>query len=398
VAAVAGLMVCVMFLTGREAPPAAATKVPTAPATVDPNQVRIQEYRDRVEEQARRLQAEQAELAMTKHALATAARPPSTTGAGASDSPAASQSVDEPAAAWQQDQAQREYRALYADNLAWTARSTSSPAPARPEPHDQPAVTAPAAAATASLVAQLQAAAASVTTAAGTPQPPATTPAPASPPSAKPSEPTKVAADGSARNTGPTYVLLEGTIIEAVLANRLDGSYASPVIALVTTPVYARDFQHVVIPAGSRLLGSATPVSEFGQQRLAVAFHRVVFPNSRFATLDKFQGLNQVGDTGLRDEVNHHYLQAFGASLAIGALAGFAQQGTRVGFDEPWTDTYRQGVSSSVAQSSMRVLDRFLNRLPTITIREGHRVKIYLSADLSLPEYRDGGLAPAPIR
>jgi type IV secretion system protein VirB10 len=33
------------------------------------------------------------------------------------------------------------------------------------------------------------------------------------------------------------------------------------------------------------------------------------------------------------------------------------------------------------------VLDRFLNVLPTVTIREGHRVKVYLTNDFELPEY-----------
>ena len=32
-------------------------------------------------------------------------------------------------------------------------------------------------------------------------------------------------------------------------------------------------------------------------------------------------------------------------------------------------------------------MSRFLNRLPTITIREGHRVKVYLTSDLELPEW-----------
>jgi type IV secretory pathway VirB10-like protein len=32
-------------------------------------------------------------------------------------------------------------------------------------------------------------------------------------------------------------------------------------------------------------------------------------------------------------------------------------------------------------------MNRFLNRLPTITIREGHRVKVYLTSDVDLPAY-----------
>jgi type IV secretion system protein VirB10 len=33
------------------------------------------------------------------------------------------------------------------------------------------------------------------------------------------------------------------------------------------------------------------------------------------------------------------------------------------------------------------VLDRYLNVLPTITIREGYRIKVYLTNDLELPVY-----------
>ena len=43
----------------------------------------------------------------------------------------------------------------------------------------------------------------------------------------------------STRQEGPRLRLLEGTLIEAVLANRLDGTFAGPVDALVTAPVYS---------------------------------------------------------------------------------------------------------------------------------------------------------------
>jgi type IV secretion system protein TrbI len=56
------------------------------------------------------------------------------------------------------------------------------------------------------------------------------------------------------------------------------------------------------------------------------------------------------------------------------------------------TDRPREGFGQSLAQSSQQILDRFLNLLPTITIREGHRVKIYLSGDLALPDYSNHNL------
>ena len=87
------------------------------------------------------------------------------------------------------------------------------------------------------------------------------------------------------------------------------------------------------------------------------------------------------------DQVNHHYLQVFGVSLAIGAIAGLSQANTQYGIDSSAADAYRQGIASSLSQSSLRILDRYLNVLPTFTIREGHRVKIYLTGDLALPAY-----------
>jgi type IV secretion system protein VirB10 len=178
-------------------------------------------------------------------------------------------------------------------------------------------------------------------------------------------------------------------VIDTVLTNRLDGTFTGPVNCLVSVPVYASDQQHLVIPAGSRVLGEARAVNTFGQSRLAVVFHRVILPNGTHIDLNSFHGLNQVGDLGLQDQVDRHYAQIFGVSLALGAIAGFAQAQSAVGLDATALDAYRQGAASSVSQSSTRILDRFLNILPTVTIREGHRIKVYLSNDLELPAYRD---------
>ncbi len=110
-------------------------------------------------------------------------------------------------------------------------------------------------------------------------------------------------------------------------------------------------------------------------------------PDGYSVSLDQFKGLNQIGDTGLRDQVNNHYLRIFGASLAIGALGGVAEAGTGGVLTQSGTDRIRGGFGQSMAQSSQRILDRFLNILPTVTIREGHRIKVYLSGDLLLPDY-----------
>lgn len=194
--------------------------------------------------------------------------------------------------------------------------------------------------------------------------------------------------------SGPLHRLLEGTFIDTVLTNRLDGSSAAPVNCLVTNPVYSHSGQHVLIPAGARILGETKPVQALGETRLAVVFHRVLFPDGRTYGLNQFNGLNQVGDAGLRDQVNQHYLSTFGASAAVGLITGLSQFLGNVGFggDGDRTIVIAGGVGNATSQATAQVMNRFLNRLPTVTIREGHRVKVYLTADVELPAYESRGL------
>jgi type IV secretion system protein VirB10 len=186
---------------------------------------------------------------------------------------------------------------------------------------------------------------------------------------------------------GKDYVIFEGTILETVLLNRLDGQFTGPVECLVTTDIYSHDRQHLLIPSGSKIIGEAKRVDTFGQTRLAVSFHRLIMPDGYSVNLDQFKGMNQIGDTGLRDQVNNHYFEIFGASLAVGAVGGIAEAGSDGLLTESGTQSMEQGVGETLGQTSQRILDKFLNILPTVTIREGHRVKIYLSGDLELPDY-----------
>lgn len=202
----------------------------------------------------------------------------------------------------------------------------------------------------------------------------------------KPADPDPAGVIPHQSTEGKRYVLFEGTVLEALLINRLDGSFAGPVSCLLSTNVYSHDRQHVLIPAGSKLLGEANKVDTFGQVRLAVTFHRLIMPDGFSVDLDQFKGLDQEGATALKDKVDNHYAKIFGASLAIGVLGGVAQVGTGSILNADGADRIRQGFGVGMATAGEQILDRFLNILPTVTIREGTRIKIYLSNDLLLPD------------
>jgi hypothetical protein len=73
--AVAAVMVAVIGLSGRNAPKDKPTVSSTqAAGVVDPNAARIQEYENRIEDQTRKVQAEQAQLMRSQQALGATPR------------------------------------------------------------------------------------------------------------------------------------------------------------------------------------------------------------------------------------------------------------------------------------------------------------------------------------
>jgi type IV secretory pathway VirB10-like protein len=192
---------------------------------------------------------------------------------------------------------------------------------------------------------------------------------------------------------GQPYVIYEGLTMDATLMNRLDGDAVGPVKVLVSSPVYSHDRQHVLIPDGTIVLGEARKIGSagFGQQRrLAVVFHRMIMPDGYSVDLDQFHGLDQIGEEGLKDKVDNHYLQIFGTSIALGVIAGAGQIESGGGtITTSGSQAFTTGAASSVSQSATTILDRFIQIPPTITIREGHRVKVYFTQDVLLPAYEN---------
>jgi type IV secretion system protein VirB10 len=389
------LMIAIMWLTGGKKPPAPAREASPASPTQAPlevNETKIKEMQNRIEELQRQQVVAQSALAQQTRSLGM---PPLDSQQAQQQNGSGNPPADSPAQdPIQAERKRRAYVSLFASNVALSYRKTPSTAPA-PESGAPPAApnlapVGPDAPQVAQLLKEIQPSP-SLPVLATPSLAPARNESAESPHDRREEDRNPAAvAPGSANSAaGKPYLLFEGTILETVLINRLDGQFAGPVECLLSADVYSSDRQHLLIPAGSKLLGETKKVDTFGQSRLAVVFHRVLMPDGYSVSLDQFKGLNQIGDTGLRDQVNNHYLRIFGVSLAVGALGAVGEAGTAGALTASGTDLMRQGLGQSTAQSSAQILDKFLNVMPTVTIREGHRVKVYLSGDLALPDYHN---------
>src|SRR5579864_855069 len=253
-AGLAVLMIVIMWLTGGKKPPAPTRSIPTAPAVEAPlevNQAKIVDLQNRIQELQREQVLAQNALAQQNHIPATGngnqdPQPVPTSGSSSNASPERTED------SIREERKKRDYLSLFASNVALTYRK---PGPSTPPPDGELRSSVPTGASElnpaqlAELLKPLQ------------PQVP--TPSPTGSPKDSaagsdrkedPKSPAAATARAPAAATGKTYVVFEGTVLESVLINRLDGQMAGPVECLLTGDVYSHDRQHLLIPAGAKLL------------------------------------------------------------------------------------------------------------------------------------------------
>jgi type IV secretion system protein VirB10 len=192
---------------------------------------------------------------------------------------------------------------------------------------------------------------------------------------------------------GHLYRVFEGTVLEGVVTNHIDGGFAGPILIMLTTDYYSHDHQQLLMPQGTRLIGTVQSVGNAQQRKMFVTFHRAICPDGFSLELDKYVGLDPLGTTGLATKVDHGYLQAFAAAAAVGGLGGLAQIGNSASILSPSTEI-RDGISEQSAAEGEQVLNHFLNRLPIITLKEGSRARVYIGTDIYIPSYAEHRVDP----
>jgi type IV secretion system protein VirB10 len=192
---------------------------------------------------------------------------------------------------------------------------------------------------------------------------------------------------------GRLYRIFEGTVLEGVVTNHIDGGFSGPILVMLTTDYYSHDHQQLLMPQGTRLIGKVQSVGNAQQRKMFVTFHRAVCPDGFSLDFDKYIGLDQIGTTGLATKVDHGYLMAFGAAAAIGGLGGLAQIGNNGTVLDP-SRQIRNGISEQSSAEGEQVLNHFLNRLPIITLKEGSRARVYIGRDILIPSYAEHRVDP----
>lgn len=204
-----------------------------------------------------------------------------------------------------------------------------------------------------------------------------------------------VASLADARATSPErlqppaspYLLQAGSIIPAALVTGLRSDAAGLAIAQVSQDVFdSLGGHHLLIPAGSRLIGQYETATHVGQSRLAVAWTRLILPSGRSIILDKLPGADAQGMAGLADSVDRHGKAVLAAAALSTVLAIGAEAGQPSGGDD-LERAIRRGASQSISDVGQQAVGRSLTLTPTLTIRPGAPLRVLLSRDLVLEPY-----------
>ncbi|WP_420346538.1 TrbI/VirB10 family protein [Pelagibius sp.] len=188
------------------------------------------------------------------------------------------------------------------------------------------------------------------------------------------------------------YQVMAGTVIAASLITGINSDLPGRVIAQVTENVYDTvSGRYVLIPQGSRVIGTYDSVVAFGQERALVVWQRIIMPDGSSVVIENLPATDTAGYAGLEDEVNFHTWRLL-KGIVLSTLLGVSTELTFGDEEDDLVEAIRESTQDSVNQAGQRITERNLNIQPTITVRPGWPLRIIVNKDMVLRPYRDPGV------
>ena len=180
----------------------------------------------------------------------------------------------------------------------------------------------------------------------------------------------------------PANTVVQGTMIQAVLETAIDSQLAGPVRAMVSEDVHAYDGSRVLIPRGSRLIGRYQSGVDIAQQRITIAWDRIILPDNQTVEISAFGG-DELGRSGTTGFVDSRFGTRFGSAALIsliGTLPTVAAEST----EDARTADALEGTAESLQDSTQSVIGEYLSVAPVIHVDQGARVTVMVDRDLEI--------------
>jgi type IV secretion system protein TrbI len=187
------------------------------------------------------------------------------------------------------------------------------------------------------------------------------------------------------------FVIQAGTIIPAALITGIRSDLPGQITAQVLENIFDSPTGRAkLIPQGARLIGIYDSQVAFGQSRVLLVWTRLIMPNGRSIVLERQQGADAGGYSGLEDEIDNHWGELFKAALLSTVLGVGAElgSGADTGSNTDIIQALRLSAANSLNQTGQQAVRRNLNIQPTLTIRPGFSIRVIVNRDLILEPYR----------
>jgi len=180
-------------------------------------------------------------------------------------------------------------------------------------------------------------------------------------------------------------VITEDRYIPAILENAVNSQIGGRVIAQVSKHVYGADGRLVLIPAGSRVVGSYEPLGRTGDTRLAVVWTRLLRPDGASVKME-YEGADQMGRTALIGEIDSRLWERYGSVFLLSLFSAATALATPP--EDPRFATAQRDLAGNLSQVTARVIEENIDLAPIISVPAGSRINIVPTRDLwlRLPE------------
>jgi type IV secretory pathway VirB10-like protein len=192
---------------------------------------------------------------------------------------------------------------------------------------------------------------------------------------------------------GPArQLIMEGTSVPVVMEVDVSSDIRGRCTARVAQDVLdSITLSQVLVPAGSRLICTYDDQVVQGQNKLLLAFTRLILPNGSSVPIADMDAADRFGAIGAPAQVNSRFWSIFGSSFLIAAVTRLAEP-NQPAAGAVTINTAGAGSSGStaagvLAETSKRVLERNLNVKPELRLSAGDYLRLTVTRDMLIEPF-----------
>lgn len=194
------------------------------------------------------------------------------------------------------------------------------------------------------------------------------------------------AAAVATREANQSFMVKQGTMGRCVMRTSFNSQLAGFSSCILSDPLYSANGRFVLAEPGSEVTGTyQTGQLKPGMSRAFVVWNQIRTPHGVRIMLDS-PATDAMGQSGISGKVNNHFWKRFGSGLLLSLVDDAATQLSGTARDY-------QSTSQSMNQAAAIAVENSVDIPPTIRVKSGAVVNIFVARDLDFSSVYSARLA-----